>query len=100
LDTVALPTWADPLIVAAPLAGEDVASCLDLASHYGTRLPLPGGGATAVRWRLLADVAAHDLTAARILEAHTDALAILAESSESDTDGTWGVFAAETSAAG
>jgi alkylation response protein AidB-like acyl-CoA dehydrogenase len=45
---------------------------------------------------LLADVAAQDLTAARILEAHSDALAILAEAGEPDATGRWGVFAAES----
>jgi alkylation response protein AidB-like acyl-CoA dehydrogenase len=40
-------------------------------------------------------VAAEDLTAARILEAHADALAILAEEGEPPPAGTWGVFAAE-----
>lgn len=40
-------------------------------------------------------MAAQDLTAARILEAHSDALAILAEAGGFDVDGRWGVFAAE-----
>jgi alkylation response protein AidB-like acyl-CoA dehydrogenase len=45
-------------------------------------------------------VAQVDLTAARILEAHCDALAILGEAGQdgagrSDADGAWGVFAAE-----
>jgi alkylation response protein AidB-like acyl-CoA dehydrogenase len=47
---------------------------------------------------LLADVAAQDLTAARILEAHSDALAILAEAGGDDGSGRWGVFAAESPA--
>jgi len=52
---------------------------LDLAVRVGRWLPIPGTGRTAERWRLLGAVAAEDLTAARVLEAHTDALAILAE---------------------
>jgi alkylation response protein AidB-like acyl-CoA dehydrogenase len=43
----------------------------------------------------LAEVAARDLTAGRILEAHSDALAILAEADDHAPAGTWGVFAAE-----
>jgi alkylation response protein AidB-like acyl-CoA dehydrogenase len=83
------------LIAAARAAGEDVDACLELAQRYGVCLPLPGGGATARRWQLLAAVAAEDLTAARILEAHADALAILAEAGEAPPAGRWGVFAAE-----
>jgi len=44
---------------------------------------------------VLVDVAALNLTAARVLEAHTDALAILAEAGEVPAPGLWGVFAAE-----
>jgi alkylation response protein AidB-like acyl-CoA dehydrogenase len=83
------------LIAAARVAGEDVDACLELAGRYGVCLPLPGCGATARRWQLLAAVAAEDLTAARILEAHADALAILAEAAEAPPGGRWGVFAAE-----
>lgn len=99
--TVTLPSWSAELAAAAHEAGEDVALGLDLAAKYGNQLPLPGGGATAARWRLLAEVAAADLTAARILEAHCDALAICAEAAAAGKDeepspaGTWGVFAAE-----
>ncbi|SFO56588.1 Acyl-CoA dehydrogenase [Variovorax sp. OK605] len=48
-------------------------------------LPLPGSGSgsgsghTLARWRVLADVAAHDLSLVKLFEGHTDALAILAE---------------------
>lgn len=41
-------------------------------------LPLPGGGATLARWRALAALGAEDLPLAKVLEAHHDALAILA----------------------
>jgi len=63
-----------------------------------------------VRWRSLTALAAGDLTAARVIEAHTDALAILAEAGADPAVGavpistiggteesTWGVFAAEGS---
>lgn len=42
-------------------------------------LPLPGGGATLDRWRALAALGAEDLALAKVLEAHHDAVAILAE---------------------
>jgi alkylation response protein AidB-like acyl-CoA dehydrogenase len=89
------PSFADELTEAARLAGDDVKFGLDLAAHFGRLLPPPGGGETAARWAALIIVAEQDLTAARILEAHSDALAILAEAGEAAPDGTWGVFAAE-----
>jgi hypothetical protein len=90
-----LPGWAAPLLAAARPAGTDIHAALRLAGDYGRRLPLPGGGQTAQRWAVLAAVAEQNLTVARVLEAHSDALAILAEAGESPPDGTWGVFAAE-----
>ncbi|EGJ74179.1 putative acyl-CoA dehydrogenase/methyltransferase [Streptomyces sp. Tu6071] len=63
----------------------------------GLRFPLPGGGATGLRFAGLRGVAEEDLAVARLVEGHTDALAILAE-----LDGPppapgqrWGVWAAE-----
>ncbi|MGI8523260.1 MAG: acyl-CoA dehydrogenase family protein [Nocardioides sp.] len=71
-------------------------SALELARTWGPRLPLPGQGQTRLLWEALATVAAVDLSVARTLEPHVDALAILAESGGSAPDGTtWGVFAAE-----
>ncbi|WP_432546195.1 acyl-CoA dehydrogenase [Kineococcus sp. SYSU DK004] len=61
-------------------------------------LPLPGAGRTLARWQELARLAARDLTLARVVEAHTDALAVLAEAGATDLappGSTWGVFAAE-----
>ena len=105
----ARPAWAAEMVADAAAAGEDVEAGLRLAERYGKCLPQPGGGSTALRWQLLADVAGQDLTAARILEAHSDALAILAEAEAeaeaeagagagagaADASGRWGVFAAE-----
>ncbi len=83
----------------------DISTAIDLARVLGPTTPLPGNGGTAGRWELLATVAAADLTAARVAEAHLDALAILAEADldpardltaiGAGTDSTWGVFAAE-----
>src|ERR1700679_26842 len=83
------------MLGAARDAGEDVAAAMALANCYGLRLPFAGNGQTELRWRLLAAVAAAELTPARVLEAHSDALAILAEAGVTAAPGTWGVFAAE-----
>jgi len=90
-----LPGWAVPLVTSSRAAGEDPGCALDLARQYGTRLPQPGGGQTAARWAVLAAVSEQNLTAGRVLEAHSDALAILAEAGTPPPAGTWGVFAAE-----
>jgi alkylation response protein AidB-like acyl-CoA dehydrogenase len=91
-----LPAWASPLIDASRESGEDIDMALRLAGQYGTALPLPGRGHTAARWSVLSAVAAANLTVARVLEAHSDALAILGEASApADAGHTWGVFAAE-----
>lgn len=60
-------------------------------------LPLPGQGHTLQRWRMLAEVAAHDLSLAKLYEAHADALAILSElgAPEPAPGSTWGVWCAE-----
>lgn len=69
-------------------------------------LPVPGSGQTARLWSALASLGAADLTAARVVEPHLDALAILAEARAdgvlpegaavpSGSGGTWGVYAAE-----
>jgi alkylation response protein AidB-like acyl-CoA dehydrogenase len=60
-------------------------------------LPLPGGGATAQRWRHLARLAEIDVAAGRLAEAHTDAAAILAElgGPQPQPGELWGVWAAE-----
>ncbi len=79
----------------AARAGDDVDAGLEFALATGRGLAQPGAGATLERWTALALAGAEDLTAARILEAHSDALAILYEAGEPAPDGTWGVFAAE-----
>lgn len=76
---------------------------LDLARTWGRRLPEPGQGRTRELWQHLADVAALDLTTARVLEPHLDALAILGQAARQGHPEpglevgarTWGVFAAE-----
>ena len=73
-----LPGWAESLVEACRSCGEDADAAVKLAEHYGRLLPQPGDGQTARRWAVLAAAGEHNLTVARVLEAHSDALAILA----------------------
>ncbi|WP_395638668.1 acyl-CoA dehydrogenase [Pseudolysinimonas sp.] len=68
---------------------------LELARDLGGRSEGPGDGATTDLWEALATVAATDLGAARVVEPHLDAVAILRQAGESRPVGAWGVFAAE-----
>ncbi|MCW2495639.1 hypothetical protein [Jatrophihabitans sp.] len=87
--------WLEALLAEARSASDDAAAATAVAVKFGALLPLPGLGQTAVRWSVLAAVAEVDLTVARVLEAHSDALAILAEAGLATPAGSWGVFAAE-----
>jgi alkylation response protein AidB-like acyl-CoA dehydrogenase len=60
-------------------------------------LPLPASGRTAERWQRLAMLAEEDIVAARIGEAHVDAVAIIDElgGKPPDSGQLWGVWAAE-----
>lgn len=64
-------------------------------------LPAPGSGRTAMRWWKLAALTENDVVAGRLAEAHTDAMAILAElggtsaALQADATQLWGVWAAE-----
>lgn len=92
----AAPGWSAELFAAAESCGEDIDAAIGLAVAIGARLPAPGTGDTAQRWGVLSAVAAANLTAARVLEAHSDALAIMDEAGEpGPAAGSWGVFAAE-----
>jgi alkylation response protein AidB-like acyl-CoA dehydrogenase len=61
-------------------------------------LPLPAAGRTAERWQLLGLLAEDDIVAARIAEAHVDAVAILHElgGKPPESGQLWGVWAAES----
>lgn len=77
-----------------------VREALSWANALGPRVTLPAGGgsSTCRRWEVLATVAAIDVTLARVLEPHLDALAILAEADAGPVappDATYGVYAAE-----
>ncbi len=60
-------------------------------------LPLPGSGRTLERWRFLAEAAGRDLCVIKVLEAHYDAAAILAElgGAAPKPGELWAVWAAE-----
>jgi alkylation response protein AidB-like acyl-CoA dehydrogenase len=59
-------------------------------------LPLPGAGRTAARHRTLMYLGRTDLSVARLAEAHTDAIAILAESGRRPRlQGIYGVWASD-----
>ena len=82
----------------AGVVADDVPAALALAAQLTHLAPPPAGGSTTYRWELLASLGAADLTAARVVEAHLDAVAILTEAGASQPlEGTtWGVFAAES----
>ena len=62
----------------------------------GGTVPLPGSGRTFDRWERLGAVAGRDLSAGRLYEGHTDALAILAEAGVGSRPATYGVWAARS----
>ena len=67
-----------------------------LRSCDALTLPLPGQGATALRHQALLRFGQKDLSLARIAEAHTDALAILAEARcAARPDALYGVWASD-----
>jgi alkylation response protein AidB-like acyl-CoA dehydrogenase len=64
-------------------------------------LPGVGGGTTAERWAVLADWGRRDLATARLVEGHTDAVAILAEAGRrARPDALYGVWAARSGGTG
>ena len=78
----------------------DAARAIRFALDTAPKLPLPGSGRTIELFDALATVAAADLTAARVLEAHADALSILQQAPAvpglpAEAGRSWGVFAAE-----
>ncbi|MBD1543658.1 hypothetical protein G9E11_15745 [Arthrobacter sp. IA7] len=74
----------------------DVPALLAIAQQAGRSAPKPGDGRTARLWELLASVAAVDVAAARVLEPHLDAGAILSQAGTPGSfTGSWGVYAAE-----
>ncbi|MFF2314932.1 hypothetical protein ACFVTE_01540 [Arthrobacter sp. NPDC058097] len=74
----------------------DIPALLAIAQQVGRAAPKPGDGRTAQLWELLASVATVDVAAARVIEPHLDAGAILSQAGTPETfTGSWGVYAAE-----
>lgn len=101
-----LDTLSELMALAEEADGSAVASLLML-KPAAEAAELPGSGNTLALWELLATLGAADLTAARVVEPHLDAQAILAQAAELPPEdsgaagldfaaGTWGVYAAES----
>ena len=85
----------------------DLDAAVALALDLGRRLPSPAQGDTLTLWESLASLGAVDLTVARAVEPHVDALSILREAQRHGqvharveeriryAEGLWGVYAAE-----
>ncbi|TWE10211.1 acyl-CoA/acyl-ACP dehydrogenase [Rudaeicoccus suwonensis] len=80
----------------------DIRRVLDSHCDWAGEFPWPGEGDTLGLWARMAQVAALDVSVARAIEPHLDALAILRQAAQDGQwsgiapDGaTWGVFAAE-----
>lgn len=86
-----------------PASEENLDRVLEWMVEVGRVAPVAGSGQTEALWDLLAGTAAQDVTTARVLEPHLDALSILAQVPDgvdlgavgAGPDSTWGVFAAE-----
>ncbi len=89
---------AGPLLAEASRCAGDPLPLLPILRAAPDPAPVPGTGNTLALWEFLAALAAEDLTAARAVEPHLDAAAILAQAGVQLPAGTtWGVFAAESS---
>ncbi len=64
---------------------QEIDAALAQLIQYSLDVPYPGEGQTFRRWQILSQVAALDLSLAKIFESHLDALAILHELRE-DTE--------------
>ena len=85
--------WAAEAASAAVPRGIEAA--VELARTLGERVPSPGHGRTVDSLSVLATLGAIDLTVARVVEPHLDALAILDQARERPGVGAYGVYAAE-----
>lgn len=84
---------SDRLLEAATVCAGDASHVLGVLRELPP-VPVPGGGDTRSLLHLLSSIAAADLTAARVVEPHFDAAAILAQAgAEAGSGEAWGVFA-------
>ena len=70
--------------------------------HEASGLPLPGSGETWKRFQILADWSSFDLSLGRLVEGHSDALAVIAEAGMKPAGESlkYGVWAARSSRGG
>ena len=89
------PLHPDPLVTS--LLSHPVTDAASALAWARTVDVVPGIGRTRELWEALATAAAIDLGAARAMEPHLDALAILTQAGRAELtgNGSWGVFAAE-----
>ncbi|QTG82515.1 acyl-CoA/acyl-ACP dehydrogenase [Arthrobacter crystallopoietes] len=88
---------AGPLLARAGTCKGDPRPILAELRAAQDQVPQPGTGATRALWEFLAGLATVDLAAARTVEPHLDAAAILAQAGMDMPPGSaWGVFAAES----
>lgn len=72
-----------------------------LVAEGGLEFPMPGEGCTRRRWSLLAAHGRRDLSLARLVEGHTDAVAILHEAGRKPVSGAvYGVWASRAGGQG
>lgn len=91
--------WQD---IHQPLIDSDRRAILSALLPLCKDVPHPASGQTYLRWQILSDVAGKDLTIAKWLESHLDALSILHELGydaliQQTSDKIWAVWAAEGS---
>lgn len=87
-----------PEALASAQGADLIALGVTLAEHLGVTLAGPGEGHTRELWEVLASLGASDLTLARIVEPHLDAVAILRQAGIPENRwprGLLGVYAAE-----
>lgn len=86
----------DSAIEQVRAAAADAGAAIGVARDLARSAPFPGEGRTSGLWSLLASVAAIDLTVARVVEPHLDALAILRQAAlPAEHASVYGVYAAE-----
>ncbi|RZA11652.1 MAG: hypothetical protein EOP10_32735, partial [Proteobacteria bacterium] len=78
-----------------PISIDEVSLLVRSLEENITHFPLPGRGKTLSRWRALAALGAFDLSVAKLLESHFDALAIMDEARFIPKPGVYGVWASK-----
>lgn len=86
----------DSVTLINTLANQGLAQTMRSLLTPAKNIPHPAKGQTLLRWKILAQVAAVDLSLAKWFESHLDALSILHELNVTNVpDGLWAVWAAD-----